>query len=294
MERQRSKPRGPASVGVHLNGAAQLIHLASRNYQVTSSIPEMERVMYRLVHEAFIFHVATSLPFQSHSAYAPDIDSAFALAENYLDQYFHIPLPPHPDSPVLGVAPQLFRFSLTIYRLYHNRSHKRPNAEICLKLEKELARWDGCTTRALSREHNVFQGGQLDCKRGAHASWHQLIRKKNHTAVLGPRLYVIGCRILLQRMVNGHQKKADPIIDKLLGEGMGAVRDLQPALDYFAEYYCWPFYVLGTHLVEPLERDCLLAQIQAFWTTTKNGTMKRLSETLRLFWKSSPASNITL
>ena len=292
MRRQRSKSRGPASVAVHLTGAAQLIHLASRNSKFRSNISEMERVLHRLVHEAFIFHVATSLPFLSHGTYAPDIDSAFALAEHHLGQYFHVPLSSYPDSPILGVAPQLFRFSFAIYRLYYNHSHDRPNTEIYLKLDKELAWWDGWTTAAFSHEPSDFQGGQPDCKRGAHTSWHQVI-DKNRIAVTGPRLYLIGCRILLQRMLNGDHKRSDPVIDGLLKEGMRAVKKLQPALDYFAEYYCWPLYILGTHIVESSERDCLLAQILGFWTATNNGTMKRLSEILHLFWKSCQAFNIT-
>jgi hypothetical protein len=87
---------------------------------------------------------------------------------------------------------------------------------------------------------------------------------------------------------------ADSIIDELLKEGMTAVKDLQPALDYFAEYYCWPLYILGTHLVETSERDCLLAQIRGFWIATNNGTMKRLGKILRSCWGSPLASSITI
>jgi hypothetical protein len=250
-------------------------------------------MMYRLVHEAFIFHVATSLPFQCHEAYSPDIDSAFSLAENQLGQYFHILLPTHPDSPVLGVAPELFRLSFTIYRIYQNRSHDRPSTEVCINLEKELAWWDRWTATALSHKPENIQLGEPNCKQGAHALWHRAI-ETNYTAVIGPRLYLIGCQILLQRMLNRQQKTVDPVMDKLLKQGMSAVKSLQPTLDYFAEYYCWPFYVLGTHLVEPSERECLLAQILAFWTATNNGTMKRLLEILRLFWQSFSAFEIAL
>jgi hypothetical protein len=127
------------------------------------------------------------------------------LAENHLNPYFHGPLPSDPDSPVLGVAPQLFRLSLTIYRLYHNSSHDKPDADVCLDLEKELARWDVCTTTDRSPESESIKSAQHDCSRGAHASWHRVI-EKNRAAVVGPRLYFIGCRILLQRMVNRQQE----------------------------------------------------------------------------------------
>lgn len=242
-------------------------------------------MMQRLVYESFIFHAATSLPFHGCDQTTSNIESAFSLAESHLSQYFHIPVLSHPESPVLGVAPQLFRCSFAIYRLSQSFSSTQPNQELIHGLETELMHWDRWTSAAaLLDEPFVFPNDESRCYRCAHESWHQMIEKRRN-AVVGPRLYLLGCRILLQRMLNSDRSRPDPVVDCLLKEGMSAVQSLQPALDYFAEYYCWPFYVLGIHLVESSDRDCLLAQIAAFWAATRNGTMKRLSEILRLSWQ---------
>lgn len=240
--------------------------------------------MNRLVHESFIFHVATSLPFQRNGESASPIESAFELSENHLGQYFHIPQLSYPESPVLGVSPQLFRYTAKVYRLYQRFSSDEPDWTTRDQLETELAWWDHWTKTALPYSPDGLLMDRGDCNHVAHASWHQMV-EKDRTAVIGPRLYFIGCRILLQRMLNMDQSRPDGVIVELLREGMSSVRALQPALDYFAEYYCWPFYILGTQLVDASDRHCLLAQIMAFSAATNNGTMKRLSEILHLHWE---------
>lgn len=241
--------------------------------------------MQRLVYESFIFHAATSLPFHGCKSSTSNIESAFSLAENHLSQYFHIPLLAHPESPVLGVAPRLFRCSFAIYRLYQRSSPSECNKELIHSFELELNQWDRWTsTAAPLDEPSVLPNDENQCFHEAHESWHRMLEKRRN-ATIGPRLYFLGCRILLQRMLNLDRSRPDPVVDSLLREAMCAVQNLQPTLDYFAEYYCWPFYVLGTQLVESSDRDCLLAQIEAFWEATNNGTMKRLSEILRCSWQ---------
>ncbi|KAJ6097043.1 hypothetical protein N7499_001417 [Penicillium canescens] len=282
----RSRPRGSAGVEVHLTGAAQLIQLASSYCRINHDSSEIEQAMHRLVYEAFIFHVATSLPFQYHTTYPGEVDLALALAEDNLGRHFNSPFPCYPDSPVLGAPPQLFRCIYTIYRLYQDSSRKEIDHDIFQKLENDLPQWDQPTAAPNACEHDGMEDNLDECDLGP---WHQMVRKSK-TAVIGPQLYHLGCRILLQRMACSNNRRAHSTIGQLIQEGMDAVQQLQPDIDYFAEYYCWPFYVLGISLQQPIDRGCLMAQILAFSEATNNGTMRRLSEILRIYWKSSRLS----
>jgi hypothetical protein len=85
---------------------------------------------------------------------------------------------------------------------------------------------------------------------------------------------------------------SDPVIDQLVTEAMSVVQQLQPARDYFAEYYCWPFLVLGLSLEHPPDQGFLMSQILAFWSATNNGTMRRLADMLRLYWQSRPPRQV--
>jgi hypothetical protein len=238
--------------------------------------------MHRLVYEAFIFHVATSLPFQYHIVYPGEVDLALASAEDNLGRHFNAPFPCYPDSPVLGAPPQLFRCIYTIYRLYQDSARNRIDHDIFQKLENDLPQWDQSTAAPNACELDGMEDNLEKCDLG---SWHQMVQKSK-TAVIGPQLYLVGCRILLQRMAWSNNRRAHSTIGQLIQEGMDAVKQLQPDIDYFAEYYCWPFYVLGISLQQPTDRECLMAQILAFSEATNNGTMRRLSEILRTHWKS--------
>jgi hypothetical protein len=105
----------------------------------------------------------------------------------------------------------------------------------------------------------------------------------------GPRLYVLCSRILLNRLMHpGNQ--TDNLISELISHAMVLVTQLQPAQDYFAEYYSWPFLVLGTCAQTQQDRQILLSQIQGFWQATNNGTMKRLENMLTAYWSNGKAA----
>jgi hypothetical protein len=70
-------------------------------------------------------------------------------------------------------------------------------------------------------------------------------------------------------------------IPGLVSEGVQLVGSLQPAIDYYAEYYGWPIYVLVRFASRKQDRDILLARVEAFYEATRNGTMARLAEMLR-------------
>jgi hypothetical protein len=74
-------------------------------------------------------------------------------------------------------------------------------------------------------------------------------------------------------------------ISQLAQESMDNIRQLRPAQDYYADYYCWPFLVIGMNLGDKRERDSLLRQVRSFEAATNNGTMRRLVDILRLYWE---------
>lgn len=112
----------------------------------------------------------------------------------------------------------------------------------------------------------------------------------------GPRLYVMCSRILLNRLMHPGSQ-TDNFTSELISHAILLVTQLQPAQDYFAEYYSWPFLVLGTCAEKHSDRQILLSQIQGFWQATNNGTMKRLENMLTAYWtngKSTAQNNLWL
>lgn len=201
-----------------------------------------------------MFHVATSIPFQLTSTRSTTIDSAFALAESILEVVCRPQISVDATSPVLGVPPKLFQYVYTIARMYE-RYPDSVDLRQCKELEQDLRRWD--TLMAVTATPELLTG---------------------------PRLYVLCSRILLNRLLNLDNRTDDPVVSELVSQAMVLVTQLQPALDYFAEYYSWPFLVLGTCAEKQSHRQILLSQIQGFWQATNNGTMKRLENMLTAHW----------
>lgn len=213
--------------------------------------------MQRLVRESFIFHVTTSLPFQQEDRHHRDIEGALALAEEGISHYIDPQCAPHVESPVLGFKPQLFRCIYIIYRLYRLSDRDRVSLKTCQRLDDELYRWD---------DHNILT-----------------MASPTNIAGVEHKLYIIGCRILLRRM---SPSPLTPVlsIPQLAQEGMDIIHRLRPAQDYYAEYYCWPFLVIGMNIGNPRDQDSLMRQIRSFEIATNNGTMRRLKGILELYW----------
>lgn len=244
-------------MGIHLAGAARLIRLTSRDQTVNFEEPGIDRAMQRLVRESFIFHVTTSLPFQQEGRHHGDIEGALALAEEAISRYCDSQSAIHIDSPVLGFSPQLFRCIYIVYRLYRVSDRERVGLEACQRIDDDLCRWEDRTIASTRRPTDVL--------------W------------MGPKLYILGCRILLRRISPSGLMPALSI-PQLAQEGMDNIRRLQPAQDYYADYYCWPFLVIGMNLGDRRERDSLMRQVRSFEAATNNGTMRRLVDILRLYW----------
>lgn len=243
--------------------------------------------MHRLVRESFIFHVATSLPFQQSDVHSAEIETALSLAEQAISQHFRPNALSHSDSPVLGFPPQLFRCIYTVYRLYRSSASQRVSIETCRALDRDLRGWDerikACAKGsaeggASPRSSWARNGLQIIATPLPQSDWPD-------GSCLGPMLYILGSRLLVRRMRGPGQAQLTPGIDQLLPEGMNMVRQLQPDKDYYADYYCWPLLTIGMHLHSAPDRELLLRQVWAFWTATNNGTMRRLADMLDFLWR---------
>ncbi|RLL93626.1 hypothetical protein CFD26_103224 [Aspergillus turcosus] len=264
---ERSKPHHSQGVDVHLAGAAQLIQMYFRKKVPNARTTATDVWMPRLFLESFMFHVATSIPFQLTSTQSTTIDSAFSLAENILEVLCQPHISVDATSPVLGVPPKLFQYVYTIARMYQ-RYPDGVDICHCKELEQDLRRWDTLMAGTAAPE-----------------------------LLTGLRLYVLCSRILLNRLMHLAGNQPDDLVSELVCQAMVLVTRLRPADDYFAEYYCWPFLVLGTCAETHSDRQILLAQIQGFWRATNNGTMRRLEDMLTAYWtngKAAAQSNLWL
>lgn len=243
--------------------------------------------MHRLVRESFIFHVATSLPFQESDAQPAEIETALSLAEQAISQHFRPNTLSHSDSPVLGFPPQLFRCIYKVYGLYRSSASQGVSMETRGELDRDLWQWDqriktyarGLVEENASTKMNRDRDGLQTTAAPLPPA------EKLNGPCLGPMLYILGSRLLLRHMRGLEQVQLTPTIDQLLPEGMDMVRQLQPDEDYYADYYCWPLLAIGMHLKSAPDRELLLRQVWAFWTATNNGTMRRLADMLDFLWR---------
>ena len=283
---ERSNPLRSSGVEIHLVGAARIIQLYSCLPHTDFEHSEIEQAMHRLLRESFIFHVATSLPFRGEQSHRNEIEMAFSLAEQALGQHFRPRLIVFPDSPVLGFPPSLFRCIYTIYRVYQDSSHEIPDGETCRKLDRDLHRWYDQIEASLGKSSYEENASGRDTVNVQAICQDQTAPNYLQAAVIGPKLYILGCRILLRRIPGFEAPGTASVLDSMICEGVDIVQRLQPDEDYFADYYCWPLLLIGIHSSDPHHRDVLLSQVLAFWRSTNNGTMRRLANMLDLHWKS--------
>lgn len=280
---ERAKPNGSLGVEIHLAGAARLIAFYSGKSPkkcYDDQTPSSESRMHRLVRESFIFHVATSLPFHHQSdSHHVEIENALFLAEQAISRYFRPGLISHFDSPVLAFPPQLFRSIYTVYRLHQYSRKQHVGIEKRRDLDQDLQQWDELIKEQsyVLIKTNSSPGGNCDTIDPSK------MEDQLKNCSMGPKLYILGCRLLLRS--RAEQSQLTPAMDELLSEGIGLVRQLQPDQDYYADYYCWPLLAIGMHLKSPIDRQLLLRQVWAFWTATNNRTMRRLADMLELFWR---------
>lgn len=261
-----------------------MIQLGAKEKFLIPRHSEIEHAMYRLVQESFIFHVATSLPFQSHHESQREIDIAFQLAEDAVCLHFRPEDLFYSNSPVLGFPPKLFRCIYLTYRLHQRYRSKAVDLEACQDLDQNLQRWNH-QIKTLENASADISGDGPEMERRIVSSERPDNILPSPGLFLGQRLYILGCQILLYRMAPGDTSSESKFF-KLIQEAIDAVRALQPGHDYFAEYYCWPLLAIGMNLDTQPDRELLMSKAHAFWIATNNGTMKRLVNILDLYWDS--------
>lgn len=211
-----------------------------------------------------------------------EIETAFQLAEEAIYPHFLSDDSCHSDSPVLGFPPKLFRCIYMVWRLYQTSQWSSVHLQTCQDLDQDLIQWSHHTTEPTLKNPLDHQT-DLVIPHGSIVSTRPNLKSPFHPAPLGPALYILGCRILLNRM-SSVCTGSEPDLKRLLQEGIAAVRQLQPTQDYFAEYYCWPLLIIGMHLEHQPDRDLLMSQVHAFWVATNNGTMRQLADKLLGLW----------
>ena len=235
--------------------------------------------MCRVTLEAFIFHAATSVSFQPLPDQDPNVELALTLAEHALQGVFSRGTPNHSDSPVLGVPPRLFLHirEISLMHMKHNEEYSPIRYLHLLSdieaIEKELLA--NCTfdprdpmsvDRTVSGITRSVIYGERPCS--------------SDTFLLGPQLYIVSAKILLTDMSQRYSHMLSYDMDELVREGMRLVDQLQPSVDYYAEYYSWPIHVLARFVSSQHDRDLLVAKVQGFWEGTRCGTMRRLADIL--------------
>ncbi|KAJ5626459.1 hypothetical protein N7528_003886 [Penicillium herquei] len=284
---ERSKAHGSSGVEIHLSGAARMIQLCAQAKSNAFNLSDIEHAMYRLVQESFIFHVATSLPFQQGHLDQVEIEAALQLAEDAADSHFQPEDFFYANSPVLGSPPQLFRCIYMTYRLYKDSLSKRLDTTLCQSLDRDLERWSDHIAKLASRSSERSDRELTDSgSRIMPASNKENKWQISSYAFLGQRLYIFGCRILLHRM-SPTEGMSESAFETLMTGAIENVRLLRPGSDYFAEYYCWPLLTIGMNLEHQADQEMLMGQVRAFWMATNNGTMRRLADILDVYWKST-------
>jgi hypothetical protein len=309
-------------VGAHLSGLAQIIQseLAKADFRLGLGLLGHDDSLRRVVLEGFIFHSATSVPFDPLPDYhTSNLDAAIRIAEGALNTVSNDAdqLLAHPESPVLGAPPGLFVLVREISLMH--REYEVRGADY----DPQYQSWQGLnavgerlsqyrylyhkglsSTRFSSQSSNFFsppKSPRKTSQRLAGASYSHHTPTATDTATtygagsnndppsLGPTLYILAAEILLADMLRGTHNLNPPTsglqtlasIPSLVSEGVQLVSLLQPATDYYAEYYGWPIYVLARFASRKQDRAILLTRVEAFYEATRNGTMARLAEMLR-------------
>lgn len=253
--------------------------------------PDPRAATLHIAFEGFIFQTSTSVVFQNEVPQSSDLDEAFATALQVLalereaeGQRYH--------SPVLGAPPRVFAFVRQVSLLYRQLGTPDFNLHECHALEDELVRWTRenfpqPSLHDYTRQHSVEGDSPLDVDEGSRGLCLSSERREDELLILGPKLYLLSSRILIRHMTAPRTPEDDPVFAALISEAMALIHCIQPELDYFGDFYTWPFFCLGISPLGSEDREFLMNLVMTFWTNTRSGTMKRLADMLNEGWKRS-------
>ncbi|KIW33279.1 uncharacterized protein PV07_00139 [Cladophialophora immunda] len=283
---ERTRLYHSEGVSTHLYGAAALLKSCWKRMEASRSMPAAWTTTRILTLESFIFHVATSIPFQHPSPTSSTlVDEAFMNAQLILEQLWLENTMDYAYSPVLGAPPMLFSFVRQVALIYSQFRCQSFDVRQCHRLEQDLRRWSDDNIPIPNTLHVV---GSDDAVNGCLALSLLTDSQNASQSFFGPKLYTFAAKLLLRHMIaysSGMRgQRLSTHLSSLFSELMVLVRFVEPSVDYFAEYYAWPFYCLGVCIEGAQARDFLMNKIMAFWKTTRNGTMRRLADILQEDW----------
>lgn len=269
-------------VNIHLSGAAPMIKSLCNDIRASVTISSTSDDPRIVCVEAFVFHTATTVPFQESSGVSYGLDEAFVAAQDVLERLEQDGVFTVSCSRILGAPPSLFGFVHEVSLLYHKFKTGSLDVDECLLLKQELELWcqfncpfsstdDDASCHARNVPDRVMSQ-EYDGKE--HMSDLSLVI--DDKLLLGPNLYALSCKLLLSYLISSLGRKASMPLAAVV-KVMHLVRQTDPSIDYFAEYYTWPFFCIGLCLVADDDRRTLYAQVMAFWNATRNGTMRRLA-----------------
>lgn len=230
-----------------------------------------------------MFHTSTTTSFLRRPQNTKLVDEAFTEAQNILEELEDNGVFVATHSPVLGASPSLFAFVRQI-SLLHNRFKKgEVRLDECLALTTRFERW--CQSKyPLSMLEDMPDGYHGSLNPGFVPPAH--LDLKPEQLLVGPTLYALAGRLILLYMVQHLGDDSDHDVPLLLVKAMNIINHIEPSLDYFADYYCWPFFCVGMTLApsDVDNRTMLLDKVLSYWDMTRNGTMWRLASMLKSAW----------
>ncbi|OAP62658.1 hypothetical protein AYL99_01885 [Fonsecaea erecta] len=280
---ERTRLYRSEGVSTHLYGAAALLKSCWKQMETSRSVPAAWTTTRILTLESFIFHVATSIPFQHPSPTSSAlVDETFLNAQLMLEQLWLEGTVDYSHSPVLGAPPMLFSYVRQVAWAYSQYRSQIYDLRECHRLEQGLRGWS---------DDNIPDSDTADAADNSLSLSLFTSRQKANQPFFGPRLYSLAAKLLLRRMIARSSGLRGQFLSQhlssLLSEMMLLVRFIEPTVDYFAEYYAWPFYCLGVCTDDPQAQILLMNKIMAFWRMTRNGTMRRLADILTQDWEFS-------
>ena len=285
---QRSRLYPSEDVHTHLIGAAILIKSCCNqlNRKQPGNTPDTSNLAHILALEAFIFHAATSVPFQSPPCRSDIVDDAFVRAVDTLQRLLGRGTIESYKSPVLGAPPRIFAYVRQTALLYQRfKGNSVLETQQCLELDEDLTNWDDKSFVAdFSNQNSAFTASSIDETTRSQTLCLSTLPPSGDTLLPGLRLYVLTTRILLNHMMKPGNI-LEPSISILTSEALSLVLRIDPAEDYFADYYVWPFFCLGVIVTSSHQKDVIMDKIVSFWERTRNGPMRLLGDMLRHEWK---------
>jgi len=215
---------------MHIVGAAKTILMCISNNPsyYHRNYSSAQTTMQRLVLESFFFHASRRPLFEKVAARSKAVSEAISLVQELCTSDELLANPAWSTSPLLGPKPKLFTYVYQLSLLQKQTALNAGDVDHCLHLEAELLDLESSLTDSDSLSENRDRDG---C---------------GNDATLGVQLYILACRLLLNRILHGFSTISN---HALVTQALRIIH-LVPAvgLDYHASYYLWPLSIIATSI----------------------------------------------